>query len=903
MHLTNPTWVHHEGGAIYSVDMHPTMDKLATCGQGDVGGMGLVIIWNLRPIQSEKAYADTACHKILARIQHQAGVNCVRWSHDGALLACASDDKVISIYEYSGRVQSAGSIGSKAVTNVEKYRLTHTLHTHSMEVLSVEWSCDGRYLASASMDNSVVVWNAKKLPERIVVLDASRGGHNGPVKGVSWDPIGKYLATQSADKSLRLWTTDNWQCDTVITKPFSQSSQTTMFSRLDWSPDGQFLFAPCAMNNQGPTAQIIMRKDWDTDLDLVGHRRAVTAIRACPRLLSYVDYSGKTIQVTCVAIGSRDKSLSVWVLPRVKRPVVVLQRLFKHSVTDLAWRGTDLVVSSQDGSIKYLSFREKELGTMLSPQKMGNVCESLYKIRPAQYCTQSNGLSVDTPSKTNSFIDSPEELMATRKAEAAAPKESSARSSEAAMASSTQRAVSKALTEQRQQQLEVRTTDGKRRIQPIFLGSTVDDEPVPAPSAPAMASTSKSQAVSQPDEPMTSDTDEARDKSSSPSKPLARLASTDDSMVESTDDDVDSSDVDAGTKAEKEAAQLEELGKRAKMMMADFKKPILRPVDSTRIEVTQANAVLEVPEQKATLSEGVQGVLGDTIEVDNDWVMNGVRASHISYLHSRTPVWSVEIAPTVAVAVANRFWTIIGCYDRSVFVYGSTNGRLHFRNQLDSSPVRMGINGHKMFVLTQTGHLSTWDIDKIKAILSRQSITDCVVKDANLMSISVTSSGIPLLGFSTGNIFTFSLDMNCWQIVDSMSPLMKLCDSIDADELPEGPVGKLLKRRKRPGLLPTVPRVVATSVKESLLEGWLAAARTTGSSMDFRGLLMTYVQQLVRNKSMSKISDVLRELAEPGCICGVQRAALREDAERIIAADPLTSSSILSRADSSGLIF
>ncbi|PIO71820.1 phage tail component protein, partial [Teladorsagia circumcincta] len=166
----------------------------------DVGGCGLVIIWNLRPIQSEKAYADTACHKILARIQHQAGVNCVRWSHDGDLLACASDDKVITIYEYGGRVQSAGSIGSKSVMNVEKYRLTHTLHTHSMEVLSVEWSSDRRYLASASMDNTVVVWNAKKLPERIVVLDTSRGGHNGPVKGLSWDPIGKYLATQSADK-------------------------------------------------------------------------------------------------------------------------------------------------------------------------------------------------------------------------------------------------------------------------------------------------------------------------------------------------------------------------------------------------------------------------------------------------------------------------------------------------------------------------------------------------------------------------------------------------------------------------------------------------------------------------------------------------------------------------------
>ncbi|KAK6034513.1 TUP1-like enhancer of split, partial [Cooperia oncophora] len=346
---------------------------------------------------------------------------------------------------------------------------------------------------------------------------------------------------------------------------------------------------------------------------------------------------------------------------------------------------------------------------------------------------------------------------------------------------------------------------------------------------------------------MPSDSDDAGARDKSPSKSLGRLASTDDSMVESTDDDVDSSDVDAGAKADKEAAELEELSKRTKMMMADFKKPMLRPVDSIRIDVTQANAVLEVPEQRATISEGVQGVLGDTIEVDNDWVTNGVRASHVSYLHAHSNIWSVEVAPTVAVVVANRFWTIIGCYDRSIFVYSSKNGKVHFRNQLDSAPVRMGINGHKMFVLTQTGHLSTWDIDKIKAIISRQSITDCVVKDANLMSISVTSSGIPLLGFSTGNIFTFSQDMNCWQIVDSMSPLMKLCDSIEADELPDGPIGKLLKRRKRPGLLPSVPRNVSASVKQSLLEGWLLAAKTTGSSTDFRGLLMSYVQQLVKD--------------------------------------------------------
>lgn len=33
-----------------------------------------------------------------------------------------------------------------------------------------------------------------------------------------------------------------------------------------------------AMNNMGPTAQIISRGDWKTDIDFVGHRKAVTCV-------------------------------------------------------------------------------------------------------------------------------------------------------------------------------------------------------------------------------------------------------------------------------------------------------------------------------------------------------------------------------------------------------------------------------------------------------------------------------------------------------------------------------------------------------------------------------------------------------------------------------------------------
>ncbi|EPB66414.1 hypothetical protein ANCCEY_14499 [Ancylostoma ceylanicum] len=219
----------------------------------------------------------------------------------------------------------------------------------------------------------------------------------------------------------------------------------------------------------------------------------------------------------------------------------------------MSWRGTDLVVSSQDGSVKYLSFREKELGTMLTSQKM--------------YCNNGSLSPLETPSKaSSSFIDSPEELMAKRK---------------------------------------VRTSDGKRRIQPIFLGSTVDDESAPAPT-PVQSKAQPSTEPMQTDDPTISDGDEGGGRDKSPSKSVGRLASTDDSMVESSDDDLDSSDVDA--KGEKETVQLEKLTERTKMMMADFKKPTLRPIDSYRVEVTPAIAILDVPDQRATMSEGVQGV-------------------------------------------------------------------------------------------------------------------------------------------------------------------------------------------------------------------------------------------------------------------------------------------------------
>ncbi len=88
-------------------------------------------------------------------------VNCVRWSPcNGEYLACAGDDQVVTIWQFAGRVNSAGTIGSTTV-NVEQYRsgaLTRHCELHlfvdvCINCMGIRWmSCmwSGRGMARCS---------------------------------------------------------------------------------------------------------------------------------------------------------------------------------------------------------------------------------------------------------------------------------------------------------------------------------------------------------------------------------------------------------------------------------------------------------------------------------------------------------------------------------------------------------------------------------------------------------------------------------------------------------------------------------------------------------------------------------------------------------------------------------
>ncbi|XP_076126488.1 protein HIRA [Alosa pseudoharengus] len=379
MKLLKPSWVSHNGKPIFSVDIHPDGTKFATGGQGEDSGK--VVIWNMAPVLREEDEKNENIPKMLCQMDnHLACVNCVRWSNNGLYLASGGDDKLVMVWKRAAFIGPSTVFGSSSkLANVEQWRCVTILRNHTGDVMDVAWSPHDVWLASCSVDNTIVIWNARKFPEIITSLK----GHTGLVKGLTWDPVGKYIASQADDRSLKVWRTMDWQLETNITKPFNECGGTTHVLRLSWSPDGQYLVSAHAMNNSGPTAQIVERDGWKTNMDFVGHRKAVTVVKFNPKIFKKKQKNGSSQKGSgpycCCAVGSKDRSLSVW-LTSLKRPLVVIHDLFDKSIMDITWtlNGMGILVCSMDGTVAFLDFNLDELGDPLNEEEKNSIHQNIY---------------------------------------------------------------------------------------------------------------------------------------------------------------------------------------------------------------------------------------------------------------------------------------------------------------------------------------------------------------------------------------------------------------------------------------------------------------------------------------------------------------------------------------------
>lgn len=89
----------------------------------------------------------------------------------------------------------------------KQLKFSQSLVGHKSSVISVTWSKDGEFLATASRDNTIKIWQVSsgRCIQTLV-------GHTSGVTSANWSPNGKQIVSGSRDKSIKIWDIESGRC-------------------------------------------------------------------------------------------------------------------------------------------------------------------------------------------------------------------------------------------------------------------------------------------------------------------------------------------------------------------------------------------------------------------------------------------------------------------------------------------------------------------------------------------------------------------------------------------------------------------------------------------------------------------------------------------------------------------
>jgi WD40 repeat protein len=218
------------------------------------------------------------------------------------------------------------------VTDAANGQWIGEIPSHSVGVVhSVEFSPDGKILATLSIDGSVRLWNLASRPQfRTPVLVPPGDG----AQSMAFSPDGKILATGYADGTVRLWNPATGQSIGALAFAAPGGVYSVAFS-----PNGKIL----ATGNGDGTVRL-----WNSATDQpIGTPLTGLAGRATSLAFSPDD--------STLATGSRDGTVRLW---DVATQVQIGPPLLSHAgfVTSVAFSsdGTTLAILSLDGKVRLL---------------------------------------------------------------------------------------------------------------------------------------------------------------------------------------------------------------------------------------------------------------------------------------------------------------------------------------------------------------------------------------------------------------------------------------------------------------------------------------------------------------------------------------------------------------------
>lgn len=157
---------------------------------------------------------------------HRKRVTCIRFHPQTDMVASTSEDSTVRLWAPDGGpdrrisyfrkpalwldwskdgnfLASCGEEGSVLVCD-KGGNFVCDLRNAEGALRSVKWSPDSYFLAAASDNDAVYVWNIRE--QNALLLK-----HTAPVRAIDWDSSGKTIVSVSGDGKTGLWKADGWE--------------------------------------------------------------------------------------------------------------------------------------------------------------------------------------------------------------------------------------------------------------------------------------------------------------------------------------------------------------------------------------------------------------------------------------------------------------------------------------------------------------------------------------------------------------------------------------------------------------------------------------------------------------------------------------------------------------------
>ena len=169
---------------------------------------------------------DAATGVVLATLTgHADRVRHATFSNDGSLILTSSNDRTARIWNLKATAQADGSTMVDAT-------IAQVFNGHEWAVLSAEFSDDGKFVITASEDNTARIWDATNGKELSVLA-----GHTARVTSVAFAPGDNptRAVTASQDGAVKLW--DTKENKEILTL----DGHTREVTSVAFSPDGKYV--------------------------------------------------------------------------------------------------------------------------------------------------------------------------------------------------------------------------------------------------------------------------------------------------------------------------------------------------------------------------------------------------------------------------------------------------------------------------------------------------------------------------------------------------------------------------------------------------------------------------------------------------------------------------------------